>query len=68
MAPYRTCIECGRVYDTPQDLVDAFNALDAHTIAMWPDLKLTIPAPEPENLNVEDVDAIWSCPVCLHDW
>ena len=55
--PYRICIECGHVYNTPESLVIAYNE-DQPELNIDPVFIKTL----------DQVDSIWFCPICLHDF
>jgi hypothetical protein len=54
---YRACFECGHVYQTAEDLRQAWAAEIA------PDLRDHGPVPGPP-----PAEEIWGCPLCAHDW
>lgn len=53
---YIVCLECSHVYTTAQDLVDAYRSESERIYA------------EPASAPVPTADAIYHCPLCLHDF
>lgn len=63
---YQVCFECKHVYPTARSLVDAYNREIDH-IELIP--LVDFPPDEPlEPKTVEQVDEIWFCQECLHDF
>jgi hypothetical protein len=66
--PYRICGECGHVYRTPADLVNAYNYESKHMAEHWNELLMGDTVPDVRQLTVEQHMHIGFCQYCLHDW
>lgn len=68
--PYRVCFECGHVYQSPADLVAAYNAVVSDKIENPPpippgvDWEWSPPRPK----TIDDAPEIFFCQECLHDF
>lgn len=57
---YKYCLECGHIWKTAQELVEAYNReVDAINSADGTGLVATY---------VETADQVYFCPLCLHDF
>lgn len=59
--PYRVCGECGHVYNTPESLIIAYN--EDITEEMIDACGKT-----PLMKTLAEVDSIFFCPICIHDF
>lgn len=57
---YRICGECFHVYETADDLIRIYNAEGDRLADQHPE--------EPRSPWVTDPEAIFFCPVCIHDF
>lgn len=66
---FRVCFECNHVYKTAQDLLDAHNKIldevNSEELHFWGSEKPVKRKPIPHVTNVEEV---YSCPLCIHDF
>lgn len=60
----RMCGECWHVFQSEQELIDAYNDNAPKEPLLAPGDTEPTPPPEP----VTSVDQIFFCPHCIHDW
>lgn len=65
---YRMCGECGHVYRTGADLVNAYNAESQYMAMHWAEMLISDEPPPMRDLTPEQADVIGFCQFCLHDW
>jgi hypothetical protein len=65
---YRICFECKHVYPTAQSLVDAWNREVERINCERPIEDFDGPAEPIPRLTVDQVDRIFFCQECIHDF
>ncbi len=62
---YHQCFECKHVYQTMQEVIDAFNALLTFDATQKQFIEVVKTAEQPRATQIVDVPF---CGLCLHDW